>query len=63
MSKDDIITLTLDYQDKFNSILANINKGTGELKYKFEKLESELGVSKSVNSNLCKKITILERQS
>ena len=63
MSKDDIITLTLDYQDKFNSTLDNINKGIGELKYKFEKLESGLVVSKSVNSNLCKKITILERQS
>ena len=62
MSKDDINNLTLDYQDKFNSNLANINKDIGELKYKFEKLELELAVSKSVNSNLCKKITPLERQ-
>ena len=62
MNKDEIITLALDYQDKFNSTLANISKDIGELKYKFEKLESELVVSKSVNSNLCKKITILERQ-
>ena len=29
MSKDDIITLVLDYQDKFNSTLANINKDIG----------------------------------
>ena len=62
MSKDDIITLPLDYQDKFNSTLTNINKDIGELKYKFEKLGSELVVSKSANSNLCKKITTLERQ-
>ena len=62
MSKDDIITLVLGYQDKFNSTLANINEGIGELKYKFQKLESELVVSKSVNSNFCKKITTLERQ-
>ena len=48
MSKDDIITLGLDYQEKFN-------RDIGELKYKFEKLESELAVSKSDNSNLCKK--------
>ena len=39
MSKDDIITLALDYQDKFNSSLASINKDIGELKYTFEKLE------------------------
>ena len=25
MNKDEIITLALDYQDKFNSTLANIN--------------------------------------
>ena len=62
MSKDNIITLPLDYQDKFNSTLTNINKDIGELKYKFEKLGSELVVSKSANSNLCKKITTLERQ-
>ena len=55
MSKDDIITLALDYQDKFNSTLTNINKDIGELKYKFEKPESELVVSKSVNYNLWKK--------
>ena len=40
MSKDDIIILVLDYQDKFNSTLANINKDIRELKYKFGKLES-----------------------
>ena len=62
MSKDDIITLALDYQDKFNSALANINKDIGELKHKSEKLEPEFVVSKSVNSNLCKKITTMERQ-
>ena len=47
MSKDDMITLTLDYQDKFNSTLGNINKDIGELKYKLAKLELELAVSKS----------------
>ena len=52
MSTVNIITLALDYQDKFNSTLFNINKDIGELKYKFEKLKSELAVSKSVNSNL-----------
>ena len=62
MSKDDIITLALYFQDKFNSTLANINIDIGELNYKFEKVESELMVSRSVNSNLFKKRTILERQ-
>ena len=62
MSKDGIITLALEYHDKFNLTLAKINKDIGELKYKFEKLELELAISKSVNSNLCNKIKTLERQ-
>ena len=33
MSKDDIITSSLDYQNKFNSTQASINKDIGELKY------------------------------
>ena len=41
MSKDGIITLALEYQDKFNLTLANINKNIGKLKYKCERLESE----------------------
>ena len=55
MSKDDIINLASDYQDKFNSTQTNINKDIGELKFKLVKLKSELAVSKSVNFNLCKK--------
>ena len=55
MSKYYIITLALDYQDRFNSTLTNINNDTVELKYNLKKLESELVTSKSVNSNLCKK--------
>ena len=55
MSKDDIINLASDYQDKFNSTLTNINQDIGELKFKLVKLKSELAVSKSVNFNLCKK--------
>ena len=55
MSIDDIITLALNYQDKFNSTLVNINKDIGELK--FDKLRPKLAVSKSVNSNLWKKIS------
>ena len=44
-SKDDIITLALEYQEKFNSTRVDINKGIGELKYIFEKLESEFLLS------------------
>ena len=62
MSEEDIINLALVYQDKFKLTLANINKNIGELKYKFENLESKLTVPKSVNCNLWNKITTLERQ-
>ena len=39
MNEDNIITLALEYQKKFNLTLGNINKDIGELKYKSEKLE------------------------
>ena len=55
ISEDNIVTLALDYQAKFNSTMFDIDKGIGGLKYNFEKPGSEFLVSMSVNSNLCKK--------
>ena len=58
MSKDEVIALTLEYQEKFNSTLASI----AELKSDFRRLESELSISRLVNSKLCDRVTSLERQ-
>ena len=57
MSKDEVIALTQEYQAKFNSTVASIEN----LKSDFRRLESELSISSSVNSNLCDRVTSLER--
>ena len=57
MSKDEVIALTQEYQAKFNSTVASIEN----LKSDFRRLESELSISRSVNSNLCDRVTSLER--
>ena len=48
MSKDEVIALTLEYQAKLNSTVASI----ADLKSDFRRLESELSISRSVNSKV-----------
>ena len=57
MSKDETIALILEYQVKFNSIPAN----TECLKSNFKRLESELSISRSINSKPYDRMTSLER--
>ena len=53
LTKDEMIALTLVYQEKFNSNLSNISKGLSKLRGDFKKIESEWSVSKNVNSRQC----------
>ena len=62
LTKDDVIALTLEYQAKFDYTLSNINKELSELRNDFKKIESELSVSKNVNSKLQERVVALERQ-
>ena len=58
MSKDEVTALTLEYQEKFNSTVASI----ADLKSDCGRLESELSISRSINSKFCDRVTSLERQ-
>ena len=60
--KYEVITFSLEYQVKFDNTSSNINKDLSELCNNFKKIESELSVSKNVNSNLHKRVVALERQ-
>ena len=62
LKKDEVIAFTLEYQAKFDSTLSNINKELSKLRNDFKKVESELSVSKNVNSKLHKQVVVLERQ-
>ena len=62
LSKNEVINLALDYQSKFDSTLVDIRKELSELKIDFEKLRSELAVSKHVNGMLEKRVINTKRQ-
>ena len=63
LSKDEVIAVALEYQNKFDdSILANINKGISDLWQNYEKTQSELCVSRQVSSKLKERIVLLEQQ-
>ena len=56
-----MIALNLEYQAKFGNTSSNINKELSELRNDFKKIESELSVSKNVNSKLHERVVALER--
>ena len=61
-SKDEVIALALEYQNKFDSTLTIINKEISDLRQNYEKMQSELCVSRQVSSKLREQIASLERQ-
>ena len=62
LTKDEVIALALEYQAKFDNTLSNIIKELREIRNDFKKIESELSVSKNVNSKLHERVGALERQ-
>ena len=52
----------MDYQNKFDTVLNNINSELLDLKNKFSKLESDLEISRNVNNKLVDQVTTLERK-
>ena len=69
LSKDEVINLLLDYQNKFETTLTRINtdlsglrQDLSDLKENYIKLESELSVARQVNNKLKEHIVSLERQ-
>ena len=58
--KDEIVSLGLDYQNKFDFTLASIRNDRTEKC--FEKLGSDMSVVRQVNSVLRERVTSLERQ-
>ena len=59
LSKDEVTALVLEYQNKFDSTLTNINKETSDLRQNYEKMQSELCVYRQVSSKLREQIVSL----
>ena len=56
LGKEEIIKLALEYQSKFESTLSSINDiktDLSELRKYYEKLESDVLITKQVNTKLC----------
>ena len=66
LGKEEIIKLALEYQSKFDSTLSNINDikmDLSELRKYYEKLESNVKITKQVvKTKSCDKMKFLERQ-
>ena len=60
--KSFLARLVIDYQNKFDTVLSNINSELLELKNKFTKLESDLEISRNINNKLVDQVTRLERK-
>ena len=54
--------MVIDYQNKFDNMLSNINAELTSLRDRFTKMESQLLVTRRVNDNLVKQNRILERK-
>ena len=62
LNKDDLIRLALDYQQKYDINLDKISKELAELRRSYNKLESDLAITKAVNESLRNQIITLKHQ-
>ena len=65
LGEEEIIKLSLEYQSKFDSTLTtiiDIKTDLSELRKYYEKVESDLMVTKQVNTKLCDQMKFLERK-
>ena len=62
LGKSNLTRLVIDYQNKFDTVLNNINSELLDLKNKFTKLESDMEISRNVNNKLVDQVKRLERK-
>ena len=62
LGKSDLARLVIDYQNKVDAVLNNINSELLDLKNKFTKFESDMEISRNVNNKLIDQVTRLERK-
>ena len=62
LTKEELLNMVIDYQNKFDNMLSNMNAELTSLRDRFTKMESQLLVTRRVNDNLVKQNRILERK-
>ena len=69
LNNEDLVTIALDYQGKFNNILDDLKKDISDLKsdlsglkLDFSKFEADIQVSRNVNSKLTERLVAMQRR-
>ena len=62
LTKEELSNMVIDYQNKFDNMLSNINAELTSLRDRLTKIESQCLVTRRVNDNLVKQNCILERK-
>ena len=62
LTKEELSNVVIEYQNKFENMLSNINTELTSLRDRFTKMESQLLVARRANDNLVKQNRILERK-
>ena len=69
LNSEDLVTIALDYQGKFNNILDDLKKDISDLKsdlsglkLDFSKFEADIQVSRNVNSKLTERLVTMQRR-
>ena len=57
LGEEVLASMVLNYKDKFDTALTNINKGLTDLWNKLTKLESDLAISKNIKTKLSSQLT------
>ena len=62
LTKEELVRIALDFQQKHDLLLNKINSDLTDLRKSYNRIESELSVSRNVTSNQRKQIEELQRQ-
>ena len=58
LTKEKLSNMLLEYQNRFDNMLANVNTELSSLRDRFTKMESQLLVTRRVNENLNKTYSV-----
>ena len=62
LTKDELVNLSLEYQNKSTSTLARIQSDIGNLRNHLKTVEADLAITRNVNSKLGERVVSIERQ-
>ena len=62
LGKEVLVRMFLDYKDRFDTTVTNINKELTDLRNKFSKLKSDVSISKNINNKLSSQLTKFKKK-